>query len=67
MLHAAQGAVGVGGTRGQFRRDQAGLAGQAQQGDVAQVSHQHRVRSRVAQHQVLRDEFHIDHAAPVML
>ncbi|MNQ52715.1 hypothetical protein D3C85_667420 [compost metagenome] len=67
VLHAAQGAVGVGGACRQFGGDQTGFARQSQQGDVAQVFHEHGVRCRIAQHQILRHEFHVDHAATVML
>ena len=43
VLHPAQRAVGVAGLQGQVGRDQAGFARQPQQGDIAQVAHQHRV------------------------
>ena len=67
VLHPAQRAVGVAGLQGQVGRDQAGFARQPQQGDIAQVAHQHRVAARMAQHQILGDEFHVHHAARVVL
>ncbi|SAI57532.1 Uncharacterised protein [Bordetella ansorpii] len=42
------------------------LSGQPQQRDVAQVVHQLPVLRAVAQHQILRDELHVHHAAAVM-
>ncbi|MNY33917.1 hypothetical protein D3C86_1682180 [compost metagenome] len=67
MLDPAQRAVGVAGTGSQFRRNQSGLSRQPQQRDVAEVAHQHRMRACVAKHQILRDEFDVDHAAAVVL
>ena len=52
VLHAAQVSVGIGRSMADTRRQQSDRFGAFEQGDVAGVGSQFRVRASVAQHQV---------------
>ena len=69
VLQAAQLAVGAGGGMPQLLIgwQYAQIVGALQQGDVAAILEHAGVLGAVHQHQVLRDEFGIDHAAGAVL
>ena len=67
MLHAAKLAVGAAHRFGQVGRNQAQFGSYPEQGDVAEVAAKPGMPVRMAEDQVLDDEFDVDQAATVML
>ena len=67
MLQATVFPVGIARRLALLRIYQAQFAGDAQEGDVAQIAGQFGILMGVAEHQILDDKFDIDDAAGVLL